>query len=86
MKNKEQRKCISCNKIKPKENLIRIVKNKQGKINVDFEQKQDGRGAYICKNEECLNKMVKSKKLNRSFKQEIDFEVYEKLRGVIVDK
>ena len=86
MKNKEQRKCISCNKIDKKENLIRIVKNKNGKISVDFEQKADGRGAYICKNEECLSKMIKSRKLNKSFKQEINIEDYEKLRGVIVDK
>lgn len=86
MKSKEQRKCVACSIIKPKNDLIRIVKNKKGIIDVDIMQKAEGRGAYICKNEECLNKLIKSKKLNKSFKQEIDYEIYDKLRGVVVDK
>ena len=85
MKNKNQRKCISCNKIGQKDEFIRIVKNKDGLISVDLSKKAEGRGAYICKNEECLNKMIKQKKLSKSFKQEINTEIYEKLRGVIVD-
>ena len=62
LNNINRRKCISCNKIGPKEEFIRIVKNKNGLINIDLSKKAEGRGAYICINEQCLNKMIKQKK------------------------
>lgn len=81
-----ERTCIGCNEKKEKKELIRIVKDKEGNINVDKTGKANGRGAYICKNIECLEKAIKSKKLERSLKTKIDSEVYESLRGVIVGK
>ena len=54
MKKMPQRTCIGCNVKKDKKDLIRIVKNKKKEINIDKTGKQDGRGAYICNNEECL--------------------------------
>ena len=76
------RRCIGCNEKKEKDKLIRIVKNGNS-IELDLSGKKDGRGAYICKNEECLNKAIKNKRLSRSLKEEISQELYEKIRGII---
>lgn len=73
------RKCIGCNEMKSKKELIRIVQNKQGEINVDLTGKAHGRGAYICNNKDCFQKINKSKALNRAFQSEIPQEIYEKL-------
>lgn len=86
MKKKPTRTCMSCNEQKEKQDLLRIVKSKDGVIEVDLTGKKNGRGAYICKNEECLNKIIKSKRLERIFEQEISLELYESLRGVIIGK
>ena len=74
-----QRKCIACQDRDNKKELIRIVKNKEGEIFIDLTGKANGRGAYICKDCECLKKAIKSKALNRAFKMEVPDEVYEKL-------
>ena len=74
-----QRKCIACQERDSKKGLIRIVKNKEGEIFIDLTGKANGRGAYICKDCECLKKAIKSKALNRAFKMEVPDEVYEKL-------
>lgn len=73
-------------KKKAKNDLIRIVKNKNDEINIDRTGKLDGRGAYICDNVQCLEKIIKSKRLEKIFDKEISNEIYEKLRGVILDK
>ena len=86
MKKLPQRTCIGCNTEKDKKDLIRIVKNKDGSINIDKTGKASGRGAYICNNIECLEKAIKSKRLEKVFKNRISDEIYENLRGVIVDK
>lgn len=86
MKKIPQRTCLGCNEAKPKNELIRIVKQSEGKIFVDKTGKAEGRGAYICNNVECLKKAIKSKRLSRSFETEINNEIYESLRGVIIDK
>lgn len=86
MKKIPQRTCLGCNEAKPKNKLIRIVKQSDGKIFVDKTGKAEGRGAYICNNVECLEKAIKSKRLSRIFETEINNEIYESLRGVIIDK
>ena len=83
MKTVPQRTCIGCNEVKNKNDLIRIVKNKEGNIFVDKSGKANGRGTYICDNKECLEKMIKTKKLEKVFDSQIDPEIYEKLRGEI---
>jgi len=80
------RTCMGCNEKKPKKELVRIVKNKEGQISLDKTGKLDGRGAYICDSVECLEKVVKSKRLEKVLESEISEEVYNNLRGVIVDK
>ena len=86
MKNKPQRTCMGCNKKKEKNQLIRIVKNKNNEISIDRTGKKEGRGAYICDNVECLEKLMKNKRLNRIFEMTVSQEIYESLRGVILDK
>lgn len=73
------RKCIGCGEGKPKKELIRVVKNKEGEIFIDKTGKKNGRGAYICFNEECLEKAMKTKALNRAFETEINSETYNDL-------
>ena len=72
-----QRKCIVCQDRDSKKELIRIVKNKEGEIFLDPSGRANGRGAYICKDSECLKKAIKTKALNRAFKVEVSDEVYE---------
>lgn len=85
-KKKPARTCMACNEQKEKQELLRIVKSKEGIIEIDLTGKKSGRGAYICKNEECLDKVIKSKRLERVFEKEISSELYENIRGVIIDK
>lgn len=86
MKKIPQRTCIGCREKKEKRELIRIVHNKEGEINIDKSGKMQGRGAYVCDNIDCLEKAIKSKNLERVFEVKIEEEIYEKLRGVIIDK
>ena len=77
---------MGCNSQKNKNELMRIVKNKDGIISIDITGKAQGRGAYICDNVECLEKVIKSKRLERTLNTKISDEIYEKLRGVIIDR
>lgn len=86
IKKQPQRTCMGCNQKKDKKELIRIVKNKKNEITIDRTGKQEGRGAYICDNPECLEKVIKSKRLERVLETTISQEIYESLRGVILDK
>ena len=83
MKKIPQRTCIGCNSKKDKKNLIRVVKNKDGEISIDLTGKKDGRGIYLCKSEECLNKAIKNKRISRTFEMEINENIYECLRKFI---
>ena len=65
--------------MKPKKDLMRILKTETGEFLVDADGKKNGRGAYICRSVECFRKTVKSKGLERSFKQQIPEEVYDRL-------
>ena len=81
-----QRSCMGCNQKKDKKDLIRIVKNKYWNIFIDKIVKLEGRGAYICDSIECLEKVIKTKRLERVLETKIDNDIYDKLRGVICDK
>ncbi len=86
MKSIPQRTCIGCNSKKDKNELIRIVKDKQNNISIDKTGKANGRGAYICDSIECLEKAIKNKRIEKSFEMKIDEIVYENLRSVIGGK
>lgn len=86
MKKIPLRTCMGCNAKKPKKELIRVVKNKDGNITIDATGKQEGRGTYICNNTVCLEKVVKSKRLEKVLEKDISQEVYENLKKLIIDK
>ena len=73
------RRCVGCNEHKPKAELLRVVRDPEGGISLDFKGKKSGRGAYICPNPECLQKARKSKSLDRSLEVPIPEEVYARL-------
>lgn len=85
MKNIPQRMCVSCREKKNKKELLRIVCNKNGEIHVDEKGKLEGRGAYICKDINCLEKANKTKVLEKTLKIKINEEFYDELRGVIIE-
>ncbi len=76
-----ERTCIVCRKKGEKENFIKIVCNKNNEIHVEKDKKLDGRGAYICKNPECIKKCIKQKSLSRVFKRNVDESVYEEFEN-----
>jgi len=73
------RQCLGCREMKPKKELIRVVRSPEGEIALDFKGKAQGRGAYICTDPECLKRAIKAKALERAFETHIPEEVYEKL-------
>lgn len=83
MRKLPQRTCIGCNAKKDKNQLLRVVKNKNGDISIDLTGKMEGRGTYICKDERCLDKAIKNKRMSRTFEMEISNSIYENLRKFI---
>ncbi|QQY80845.1 YlxR family protein [Keratinibaculum paraultunense] len=78
------RKCVACHENKPKKELIRVVKDKGGNIEVDLTGKMNGRGAYICLNEECLMNAKRNQKLKKALDIDIPDEIYDKLKDTIL--
>ncbi len=74
-----QRMCLVCRQFFDKKDLIRVVKIEDG-FELDETFKKNGRGAYICKDKNCIEKCIKTKGLNRSFKSAVDNKIYESLR------
>jgi len=79
MKKIPMRQCLGCREMKPKRELIRAVRSPEGEVSLDFKGKKPGRGAYVCRNSECLKRAVKSKALSRAFGVEIPQSVMELL-------
>ena len=73
------RQCVGCREMKPKRELIRVVRSPEGNVNLDFGGKAPGRGAYLCPDPECLRKAQRSKALERSLEVPIPQEVYDRL-------
>lgn len=80
-KGKPQRMCIACRQMKDKPTLVRLV-SQEGKIVVDETFKKNGRGAYICRTDECLKKAIKTKAFFRALKVEIDQETLQQLESI----
>ena len=85
VKKQPMRKCTGCNEMKEKRELVRIVRDPEGEISVDLTGKKSGRGAYICKDEKCLMKAQKAKRLERAFECQVPEEIYERLAREIND-
>lgn len=75
------RMCLGCGEMKPKRELIRVVKSKEGDISLDLTGKKSGRGAYICKSIECFEKARKARKFERSFSCMISEDIYNSMEG-----
>lgn len=73
------RQCIGCREMKPKRELVRVVKSPEGAISLDLKGKAPGRGAYLCPNAACLAKAIRQKALERNFDCQIPQEVYDRL-------
>ena len=78
-KKRPMRQCLGCREMKPKRELIRVVRSPEGEISLDFKGKAPGRGAYICPAPACLKQAIKAKALERAFSTQIPEAVYEKL-------
>ena len=77
------RQCIGCQEMKSKKEMMRILRTTENEIVLDTTGRKNGRGAYLCKNPECLRKAIKSRGLERSFKMAIPQEVYDRLEKVM---
>lgn len=75
------RMCVGCHEMKAKKELIRVVKSPEGEINVDLKGKAPGRGAYLCKNKNCVDLASKNRALEKTFSRKIEKEVYDKLKA-----
>ena len=83
MRKQPQRTCMGCNEKKDKKELIRIVKNNKNEITVDKTGKLEGRGAYICNSMECLEKAIKSRRIEKAIEAKISDEIFEQLKSLI---
>ena len=77
------RRCMGCNQTKPKTELLRIVRDPNGNIFIDTGKKADGRGAYICKNKECLKKCRKSGRIAKMLSLKVPDEIYNSIEEMI---
>ena len=75
------RQCLGCREMKPKRELIRMVRSPEGEISLDFRGKKPGRGAYVCPDPGCLKRVRKSKALERAFSAQLPAEVYDALEA-----
>ena len=73
------RKCLGCNEMKPKKELIRAVKSPEGEITLDLTGKKSGRGAYICPDKGCFDKARKARRLERALETKIPETVYDEM-------
>ena len=80
------RMCTGCMEMKPKKELIRVVKSPENEVSVDLTGKKSGRGAYICRNLECLEKAFKAKRLSRNLDISISEEIYNRLREEVINE
>ncbi len=82
-KSRPMRQCVGCREMKDKRSLIRVVKTPNDEIKIDSTGKMSGRGAYICQEEACLQRAIKSKGLEKSLKVAISDEVKEELLAML---
>jgi hypothetical protein len=73
------RMCAGCGQMKPKKELVRVVKSPEGEISLDTTGRKSGRGAYVCRNPECLKAARKARRLEKAFSCRIPDEVYDRL-------
>lgn len=80
-----QRLCTGCGEMKPKKELVRVVKPKDGEVALDLTGRANGRGAYICKTLSCLQAARKARRFEKAFSCKIPDEVYERMEEALSD-
>ncbi len=73
------RQCLGCREMKPKRELVRVVRTPEGEIHIDRKGKMSGRGAYLCHSAQCFLRAVKTKAISRALETEIPQEIYDRL-------
>lgn len=86
MKKIPLRQCVGCREMKPKRDLIRVVRSPEGVVSIDPTGKKSGRGAYVCPDPACLRKAIKSKALERAFLAAVDPSLVEELEQVLQER
>ena len=79
------RQCLGCREMKPKRELIRVVRSPEGEISLDFKGKASGRGAYVCPDAQCLKKAVKTRRLEQNLEIQIPDEIYARLERELAE-
>jgi len=79
------RKCTGCGEMKPKKEMVRVLKTAENEILLDMTGKKNGRGAYICSSEQCLLKAIKNKGLEKSLQTAVPEEIFEQLKKELTD-
>ena len=79
------RKCTGCNEMKPKKELVRVVRSPEGDISIDLFGKKPGRGAYVCPDKGCIEKARKARRLEKAFSCDIPDDIYKKLEDELAD-
>ena len=79
-----ERKCLGCNESKPKKELLRVVRDPEGNVSLDFTGKKSGRGAYICRSIQCFKKARKSKRIERNLECVIPEDIFDALEAELV--
>lgn len=79
------RRCTGCGEMKPKRELVRVVKSKEDEVSLDLTGKKSGRGAYVCREPECLRRARKSRGFERALSCRIPDEIYDRMEQELVD-
>ncbi len=79
------RQCLGCKELKPKKELIRVVKNSEGEVSLDLVGRKPGKGAYICRDIECFKKARKQKAFERSLATQIPAEVFDSMEAELLN-
>ncbi len=80
------RMCVACRQMRPKKELVRIVRTPEGDVRLDTTGRANGRGAYLCASTECLNRAVKTRALERALEAKLDGDVLASLKEVLHDE
>lgn len=79
------RMCTGCGEMKPKKELVRVVKSPEGEVSLDLTGKKPGRGAYVCKSAECLRKARKTRRFEKAFSMKIPDEIYDAMEKELTE-
>lgn len=80
MKKVPMRQCVGCREMKDKKDMICVIRTADGEVCIDESGRKNGRGAYICRSQACLDKAVSGHGLERSLKTQISPDIYKKLQ------